>query len=61
MTGLDGLDYISSSFQLAGRAAQSRLDLPVTGSDPDIAQGAVQNKLALRPRSCLRQYSGQGP
>lgn len=44
MTGLDGLRYISSSSTSAG-TAQISLTF-ATGTDPDIAQVQVQNKLA---------------
>lgn len=45
MTGLDGLDYISSSSSSSGTS-----EITVTfvaGTDPDIAQVQVQNKLGL--------------
>ncbi|MEE2879031.1 MAG: efflux RND transporter permease subunit [Pseudomonadota bacterium] len=45
MTGLDGLDYISSTSSSAG-TSQITLTFE-TGTDPDIAQVQVQNKLAL--------------
>ena len=45
MTGLDGLDYISSSSSSAG-TSQITLTFK-TGTDPDIAQVQVQNRLAL--------------
>ena len=45
MTGLDGLDYISSSSSSSGQAS---ITLTFeTGTDPDIAQVQVQNKLSL--------------
>ncbi|MEM5517985.1 efflux RND transporter permease subunit [Henriciella sp. AS95] len=45
MTGLDGLDYISSSSSSSGEAS---ITLTFeTGTDPDIAQVQVQNKLSL--------------
>jgi len=57
MTGLDGLRYISSSSTSAGQA-QITLTFE-TGSDPDIAQVQVQNKLAqatpLLPETVQRQ------
>ncbi|MCA8883976.1 MAG: efflux RND transporter permease subunit, partial [Rhodobacteraceae bacterium] len=57
MTGLDGLRYISSSSTSAG-AAQITLTFE-TGTDPDIAQVQVQNKLAkatpLLPEAVQRQ------
>lgn len=45
MTGLDGLDYVSSTSSSAGTAT-----ITITfksGTDPDIAQVQVQNKLSL--------------
>ena len=45
MTGLDGLDYISSSSSSSGQASVTLTF--VTGTDPDIAQVQVQNKLSL--------------
>jgi HAE1 family hydrophobic/amphiphilic exporter-1/multidrug efflux pump len=57
MTGLDGLRYISSNSTSAG-SAQITLNF-VTGTDPDIAQVQVQNKLAqassLLPEVVQRQ------
>ncbi|GAA0294971.1 efflux RND transporter permease subunit [Rhodovulum strictum] len=57
MTGLDGLRYISSSSTSAG-TAQITLTFE-TGTDPDIAQVQVQNKLAqatpLLPEIVQRQ------
>ena len=57
MTGLDGLRYISSSSTSAGGAS---ITLTFeTGTDPDIAQVQVQNKLAqataLLPEPVQRQ------
>ncbi|TCM86159.1 efflux RND transporter permease subunit [Rhodovulum steppense] len=57
MTGLDGLRYISSSSTSAGQAS---ITLTFeTGTDPDIAQVQVQNKLAqatpLLPEIVQRQ------
>ncbi|MCE8417137.1 efflux RND transporter permease subunit [Rhodovulum sulfidophilum] len=57
MTGLDGLRYISSSSSSEGGAS---IDLTFeTGTDPDIAQVQVQNKLAqataLLPETVQRQ------
>ncbi|SIO57349.1 hydrophobic/amphiphilic exporter-1, HAE1 family/multidrug efflux pump [Rhodovulum sp. ES.010] len=57
MTGLDGLRYISSSSTSAGQAS---ITLTFeTGTDPDIAQVQVQNKLAqataLLPETVQRQ------
>ena len=45
MTGLDGLDYISSSSSSSGQASVTLTF--ATGTDPDIAQVQVQNKLSL--------------
>ncbi|WP_300379207.1 efflux RND transporter permease subunit [Henriciella sp.] len=45
MTGLDGLDYISATSSSAG-TSQITLTFK-TGTDPDIAQVQVQNKLSL--------------
>ncbi|MDT8346078.1 MAG: efflux RND transporter permease subunit, partial [Thermohalobaculum sp.] len=57
MTGLDGLRYFSSSSTSAGRA-QITLTFE-TGTDADIAQVQVQNKLAqatpLLPEPVVRQ------
>jgi HAE1 family hydrophobic/amphiphilic exporter-1/multidrug efflux pump len=57
MTGLDGLRYLSSSSTAAG-AATVTLTFE-TGTDPDIAQVQVQNKLAqatpLLPEAVQRQ------
>ena len=57
MTGLDGLRYFSSSSSADG-AAQITLTFE-TGTDPDIAQVQVQNKLSqatpLLPESVQRQ------
>ncbi|TCP62337.1 HAE1 family hydrophobic/amphiphilic exporter-1/multidrug efflux pump [Rhodovulum bhavnagarense] len=57
MTGLDGMRYISSSSTSSGRA-QITLTFE-TGTDPDIAQVQVQNKLAqatpLLPETVQRQ------
>ncbi|MBK1636410.1 efflux RND transporter permease subunit [Rhodovulum adriaticum] len=57
MTGLDGMRYISSSSTSSG---QSQITLTFeTGTDPDIAQVQVQNKLAqatpLLPETVQRQ------
>ena len=45
MTGLDGLDYISSTSSSAGQSSITLTFEP--GTDPDIAQVQVQNKLQL--------------
>ena len=57
MTGLDGLDYISSQSSSAGT---SSITLTFeAGTDPDVAQVQVQNKLALAtpllPQAVQRQ------
>lgn len=57
MTGLDGLDYISSTSSSAGQSSITLTFEP--GTDPDIAQVQVQNKLSLAtpllPESVQRQ------
>lgn len=58
MTGLDGLDYISSSSSSQG-AASITLTFK-TGTDPDIAQVQVQNKLALATPLLPEQVQRQG-
>jgi multidrug efflux pump len=45
MTGIDNLDYFSSSSSASGRASITLTFKP--GTDPDIAQVQVQNKVAL--------------
>jgi len=58
MTGLDGLDYISSSSSSQG-AASITLTFE-TGTDPDVAQVQVQNKLALATPLLPEQVQRQG-
>ncbi len=57
MTGLDGLDYMSSTSSSSGNASITLTF--VTGTDPDVAQVQVQNKLSLAtpllPESVQRQ------
>ncbi|MFV0385887.1 efflux RND transporter permease subunit [Paracoccus sp. (in: a-proteobacteria)] len=57
MTGLDGLRYMSSSSDAAGRSTTTLTF--ETGTDPDIAQVQVQNKLSgattLLPQPVQRQ------
>src|SRR3546814_10148362 len=45
LTGIDNLDYFSSSSSSSGRASITLTFKP--GTDPDIAQVPVQNKVAL--------------
>src|SRR5687768_9089472 len=45
MTGLDGMDYMASTSQANG--ASSVTLTFATGTDPDIAQVQVQNKLEI--------------
>ena len=45
LTGIDNLDYFSSSSSSSGRASITLTFKP--GTDPDIAQVQVQNKVAL--------------
>tara|TARA_R110002167_G_scaffold91352_2_gene245803 strand:+ start:821 stop:3967 length:3147 start_codon:yes stop_codon:yes gene_type:complete len=58
MTGLDGLDYMSSSSSSQG-AASITLTFK-TGTDPDIAQVQVQNKLSLATPLLPQQVQRQG-
>jgi hydrophobe/amphiphile efflux-1 (HAE1) family protein len=58
MTGLDGLQYISSSSSAAGAA---KVDLSFeAGIDPDIAQVQVQNKLQLALPQLPQAVQAQG-
>ncbi len=58
MTGLDGLDYMSSSSSSQG---SSSITLTFkTGTDPDIAQVQVQNKLSLATPLLPQQVQRQG-
>ncbi|MAK60886.1 MAG: hydrophobe/amphiphile efflux-1 family RND transporter [Ponticaulis sp.] len=58
MTGLDNLDYISSSSSSAGMSSITLTFSP--GTDPDIAQVQVQNKLALATPLLPEQVQRQG-
>ncbi len=58
MNGIDNLRYISSESNSDGS-----MTITVTfeqGTDPDIAQVQVQNKLQLPPRYCRRKCSARG-
>jgi hydrophobe/amphiphile efflux-1 (HAE1) family protein len=58
MSGLDGLEYISSSTQSNGTM---EIDLTfVQGTDPNIAQVQVQNKLALAEPSLPAEVTSEG-
>ena len=58
MSGLDGLEYISSSTQSSGAM---EIDLTFTqGTDADIAQVQVQNKLALAEANLPSEVTSQG-
>jgi len=58
MSGLDGLEYISSSTQSSGTA---EIDLTfVQGTDPDIAQVQVQNKLSLAETTLPAEVTNEG-
>lgn len=58
MTGLDGLDYITSTSSSDGSAALTLAFRP--GTDPDIAQVQVQNKLSLATPFLPEQVQRQG-
>ena len=58
MTGLDGLDYISSTSNSAGISSITLTFEP--GTDPDIAQVQVQNKLSLATPLLPEQVQRQG-
>ena len=58
MKGLDGLLYISSSSEASGRASISLTF--ESGTDPDIAQVQVQNKLQLALPSLPQAVQRQG-
>ncbi|NUP05284.1 MAG: efflux RND transporter permease subunit [Polyangiaceae bacterium] len=58
MTGLDGLRYISSSSDSTGNALLELTFEP--GTDPDIAQVQVQNKLALATPQLPQEVQRQG-
>ncbi|MFC7292647.1 efflux RND transporter permease subunit [Hirschia litorea] len=58
MTGLDGLDYMSS---ISSSAGTSSITLTfATGTDPDIAQVQVQNKLSLATPLLPSEVQRQG-
>jgi multidrug efflux pump len=58
MSGLDGLEYISSSTQANG---SMEIDLTfVQGTDPNIAQVQVQNKLSLAEANLPSEVTNQG-
>ena len=58
LTGLDGLDYITSSSSSNGTATITLSFNP--GTDPDIAQVQVQNKLSLATPFLPEQVQRQG-
>ena len=58
MSGIDGLEYVSSSAQADGTM---EIDLTfVQGTDPNIAQVQVQNKLSLAEANLPPQVTQQG-
>ena len=58
MSGLDGLEYVSSSTQANG---SMEIDLTFAqGTNPDIAQVQVQNKLSLAQSSLPSDVTAQG-
>lgn len=58
MTGLDGLDYITASSSSSGQAT---ITLTFeTGTDPDVAQVQVQNKVSLATPLLPEQVQRQG-
>jgi len=58
MSGLDGLEYISSSTQANGSL---EIDLTfVQGTDPNVAQVQVQNKLSLADANLPTEVTAQG-
>jgi multidrug efflux pump len=58
MSGLDGLEYITSTSQSDG---QMEIDLTFEqGTDPNIAQVQVQNKLSLAEASLPAEVTAQG-
>jgi len=57
MTGLDNLLYMSSQSSSAGSATVTLTF--AAGTDPDIAQVQVQNKLALPKPCCHRKFSNK--
>ncbi|WP_321490481.1 efflux RND transporter permease subunit [uncultured Hyphomonas sp.] len=58
MTGLDGLDYVNSTSSSDGTATITLAFRP--GTDPDIAQVQVQNKLSLATPFLPEQVQRQG-
>ncbi|MEZ5986011.1 MAG: efflux RND transporter permease subunit [Hyphomonas sp.] len=58
MTGLDGLDYVNSTSSSDGSASITLAFTP--GTDPDIAQVQVQNKLSLATPFLPEQVQRQG-
>jgi HAE1 family hydrophobic/amphiphilic exporter-1/multidrug efflux pump len=58
MTGLDGLDYVNSTSSSNGSASITLAFRP--GTDPDIAQVQVQNKLSLATPFLPEQVQRQG-
>lgn len=58
MTGIDNLDYFSSSSSSSGRASITLTFKP--GTDPDIAQVQVQNKVALATPRLPSEVTQQG-
>ena len=58
LTGIDNLDYFSSSSSSNGRASVTLTFSP--GTDPDIAQVQVQNKVALATPRLPSEVTSQG-
>ena len=58
MTGLDGLDYVNSTSSSDGSLSMTLAFQP--GTDPDIAQVQVQNKLSLATPFLPEQVQRQG-
>ena len=58
LTGIDNLDYFSSSSSSSGRASITLTFKP--GTDPDIAQVQVQNKVALATPRLPSEVTQQG-
>ncbi len=58
LTGIDNLDYFSSSSNSSGRASITLTFKP--GTDPDIAQVQVQNKVALATPRLPSEVTQQG-
>ena len=58
MSGLDGLEYISSSTESSGAL---EIDLTfLQGTDPDVAQVQVQNKLSIASSNLPAEVTQQG-